>query len=68
MGASYELTLYSFLDAQGQERDYTTDSIKEALAYARSHRLVMLENRYEFTDSEPVADFTLPCVCHIQED
>jgi hypothetical protein len=58
VGAPWNLSLYSFLNSDGEEQDYITADIKLALAYARRLRLVLLENRYEFTDSEPVADFT----------
>ena len=56
--APYELILFSFLDAQGVEQDYTTTDPATAHAYASRRGLVVLRNRYEFVTSEPVADFT----------
>jgi hypothetical protein len=56
--APYELTLFSFLDSQGVEQDYTTPDPGTAHAYASRHGLVVVRNSYEFVTSEPVADFT----------
>jgi hypothetical protein len=56
--APYELTLFSFLDSQGVEQDFTTSDPGTAHAYASRHGLVVVRNSYEFVTSEPVADFT----------
>jgi hypothetical protein len=56
--APFELTLFSFLDAQGVEQPFTTTDPEIARAHAAEHKLVMLENSYEFVTSAPVADFS----------
>jgi hypothetical protein len=56
--APFELTLFSFLDAQGVEQAFTTTDARQAREHAARHRLVVLRNRYEFASSEPVADFS----------
>lgn len=56
--APYQLTLFSFLDANGVEQSFTTTSPEAAQAYASRHRLSVLRNTYEFITSEPVADYT----------
>ena len=56
--APFELTLYSFLDAQGVEQEFNTPDHDAALAHAAWHNLVILENTYEFVTSAPIADFT----------
>jgi hypothetical protein len=56
--APFELTLYSFLDAEGVEQPLTTTDEQQARTHAAQHRLVVLANSYEFTTSAPVADFT----------
>jgi hypothetical protein len=56
--APFELTLYSFLDAEGVEQPLTTTDERQARAHAAAHRLVVLCNSYEFVTSVPVADFT----------
>jgi hypothetical protein len=56
--APFELTLFSFLDAQGVEQAFTTTDAQQARAHAARNHLVVLRNRYEFATSEPVADFT----------
>jgi hypothetical protein len=54
--APYELTLFSFLDAEGREQDFTTTDPAVARARASRHGLVILHNRYEFVTSEPLPD------------
>jgi hypothetical protein len=54
--APYELTLFSFLDADGKEQDFTTTDPAAAQAHASRHGLVILHNRYEFVTSEPLPD------------
>jgi hypothetical protein len=56
--APFELTLFSFLDAQGVEQPFTTTDPEIARAHAAEHKLVMLENSYEFVTSQPVAEFS----------
>jgi hypothetical protein len=56
--APFELTLYSFLDAEGVEQPFTTTDAQVARDYAARNNLVMLANAYEFVSSQPVADFT----------
>jgi hypothetical protein len=50
--------LFSFLDSEGKEQDFTTADANVAQDHAARHRLVILRNRYEFVASEPVADGT----------
>ena len=57
--ATFELTLYSYLDANGVEQPFTTHDPQVARDHAARNNLVMLENTYEFATSEPVADFTV---------
>jgi hypothetical protein len=56
--APYELTLFSFLDAAGNEQSFTTTDAETARDHASRHGLVMLRNTYEFVTSQPVTDFT----------
>jgi hypothetical protein len=56
--ASFELTLFSFLDASGLEQSFTSADPEVARAHAAQHGLVVLRNSYEFVSSQPVADFT----------
>jgi hypothetical protein len=56
--APFELTLFSFLDAQGVEQDFTTTDPKVAREYAARNNLVLMRNTYEFVNSQPVADFS----------
>jgi hypothetical protein len=56
--APFDLTLFSFLDASGVEQPFTTTDPEVARAHAARHKLVLLQNRYEFVTSQPIADFT----------
>jgi hypothetical protein len=56
--APYELTLFSFLDADGKEQEFTTTDPNLAQDHAARHGLAILRNRYEFVTSEPAADHT----------
>jgi hypothetical protein len=52
------LVLFSFLDAEGKELEFTTTDPNQAQDHAARHRLAILRNHYEFVTSEPVADCT----------
>jgi hypothetical protein len=56
--APYELTLFSFADAEGKEQQFTTIDPNQAQDHAARHRLLILRNCYEFVTSEPGADHT----------
>lgn len=53
------VTLYSFEDADGNEfGTFTTFDVTVAREYARTNRMRLIAQEYEYTDSELVEDFT----------
>jgi hypothetical protein len=58
MTVPYDLTLYSFVDAQGVEQEHTSTDPEQARAHAARYRLLLLRNSYEFVSSEPIPAFT----------
>lgn len=52
------LTLYTFERPGGEEFTYTTTDPTEAERFGRARNARVIENRYEFNDSEMVWDFT----------
>lgn len=53
-----ELHLYTFLDASNTEASYSTQNYQDAEDYARRYRLEIIDNTFEWTDSETVVDYT----------
>jgi len=53
------MILYTFEDAQGYEwGSYSTSTWADANEYAMTYRLRVIENTFEWSDSELVADYT----------
>lgn len=52
--------LYTYADADGNVVDeaYATTSLDQARDHAARYRRVLMENTYEFTDSEMIEDYT----------
>jgi hypothetical protein len=53
-----DIEVYTFEDADGAEQGYTTNDIAEAKRFARHHRLRLIANTFEWTDSELLEDNT----------
>lgn len=54
------ITVYTFEDADGAGRSYQTQDWSEAEEYAQKYHLRVIDNTFEWADSERVADYTLP--------
>ena len=53
------LTVYTFKDAAGNEfGDFNTQDYDAAKEYAQRYRLLVIGNTYEWSDSEPLDDYT----------
>lgn len=55
---SRSISLYSFEDADGVEPSFTTQDFREAQRYARENNLKLIDNTFEWADSEVVEDNT----------
>lgn len=57
-----ELTLYTFDNADGDPDSFSTMNFDEAKTYARTNKLNIFENTYEWQEAVPVFghDFTVP--------
>ena len=55
-----EVIVYSFLDEYDESAsDWTTFSLSEAKQFAIEHEYKLVENTYEWADSEVIADYTV---------
>lgn len=55
---SGEMHLYTFEDAEGHESGYSTTDYRDAKDYAIRGQLRIIDNTYEWADSEVAEDFT----------
>jgi hypothetical protein len=51
-------TVYTFETKQGERREEWTRDYDEAVIFASEHQLMLIENEYEWSDSNLVGDFT----------
>jgi hypothetical protein len=53
------LHLYTFEEKDGTESSFSTQNFEEASTFAQKYRMKLIDNTYEFEDSELVEDYTL---------
>lgn len=53
-----DLTVYTFEDANGAADSWTTMEYDDAKRYAYQWNLRIIANTYEWSDSEPLEDYT----------